>query len=334
LTSLFPSNDPTLGYLAFQISSNLLFFVGFILLIRLLEYPVWSIPVLLLLVIYLFLPFGSDFDNANLNRVLFGLVAAAIAGTSRPGTGGPVAGAAILGFAVMLKPTVALAPLLLAAFRIRQGQWRKLALEGAGCVSAMVIAYAMSSLHFRNAAIWGEWLGQTSSLVPAGYPVTLGNFSISAILMSMTGTDLARPIIWIGGSLLIAISALSFIPVPGDPTTGKKSDWISGQFPVYLGCLSFLLFSPMVWFHYSLLALPAFILLWKRAPGSGMVSIAFRALVLLSVSMTSLWPIRFIQWRHDQYTVALLGLISWGGTLIAWTLLIIALRSRDRLSVA
>jgi len=201
----------------------------------------------------LFEPAATDIRVANANHFVLLLLAVATALTVRRSL---VAAGAVLAFAALAKPYLVLIFVLLYALWLGKRRWRDLGAHAAGAVIAGLIGVGASSLYFRSANIWLEWLHAIRTMPQSMVPLDLGNFALAQIMRDIAGVPLSVPITLVTLVLAVAI--------------GWRSERIAPDvdfLAIGLGSAIGLLGSPLVWVHYLVMALP--LLAWLLRPGGG-----------------------------------------------------------------
>lgn len=223
----------------------------------------WSIAAFLFFlgfVLLLFQPLTSELRVGNVNEVQ--LLIIALYFVTPPAVRG-----GILGVAIALKPNVALALPLVAAFELAHDR-RKLLPEMLGVAAGGAAAVAVSSAYFRAATVWIDWLRAARSLSQTIYARETGNVA-PALFLGRYAWVLAV-VLTIGAVFLIV-----------------RYRGASAELAVSLGLLIYLLSAPLVWLHYLLLAIPlGMVLLSAQSMVVKMISAL--ALILIAATLTTL----------------------------------------------
>jgi len=213
--------------------------------------PIESAAVLLL-VLAVYEPLFSDLRVGNVGLLqLAALVLYVWNQSRRASTPRDLLGGAVLGIAVMFKPTLAVVVAVLGISWLVVGDWRKCRDQAIGALAAVALSGALTGLFFGRSRIWLEFL----ELLPfpdAITPLSEGNWSPAAVLTDLTGLHLATV-------LLVGLLGLT-----GWLLWRRRERLRATAAPdllaVALGCLVLLLGSPLAWVHYYLLTIPALVL--------------------------------------------------------------------------
>ncbi|HEX3109628.1 MAG TPA: glycosyltransferase 87 family protein, partial [Thermoanaerobaculia bacterium] len=192
----------------------------------------WPLPALLFFlafVLLLFQPLTSELRVENVNELQLLIIAAYFVTP-------PAIRGAILGIAIALKPNVAIALPLVAAFEIAHDR-RKLLPEMLGVAAGGTAAVAVSAAYFRSATVWIAWLRAARTLSQNVYARDTGNVA-PALFLGRYAWVLA--IVLTVGAMFLVI----------------RHREASAPFAVSLGLVVYLLSAPLVWLHYLLLAIP------------------------------------------------------------------------------
>lgn len=207
---------------------------------------------LALLVLAVYEPLLSDLRVGNVGLLqLAALTLYAWNQGRRASTPRDLLGGAVLGLAVMFKPTLAVVVAVLGISWLVAGDWRKLRDQAAGAVGAAALAGGLAAVFFGRSRVWLDFL----ELLP--FPDSIialsdGNWAPARVLTDRTGLRLSS-------ELLVALLGLT-----GWLLWRRREQLRAAASPdllaVALGCLVLLLGSPVAWVHYYLLAIPALVL--------------------------------------------------------------------------
>jgi len=134
---------------------------------RALRWPLPAFLFFLAFVLLLFQPLTSELRVENVNELQLMIIAAYFVTP-------PAIRGAILGIAIALKPNVAIALPLVAAFDIAHDR-RKLLPEMLGVAAGGAAAVVVSSAYFRSATVWITWLRAARTLSQTIYARSTGN---------------------------------------------------------------------------------------------------------------------------------------------------------------
>lgn len=240
--------------------------------------------------------FQSDIRMANTNSFQLGLLALVYYLLSRDDkTLSLILAAAITAMLAFFKLNLApIALLLLGAWLIR-GQPRKFVLGLAGMSAGTIFAVVSSSLFFGGIDIWYEWLGQAFNLTEHDVSTDVGNLNA----MGFLGLDLG-----VQGKIFLAaiLCALTLFvlwwgrksrgsAIRQSPGALHERDLIEYAQLIGMGCLVFMIVSPLVWLHYFVLAVPMLIVSlrpWSRTPAHKTPAIIFFRLIPILILLASL----------------------------------------------
>ncbi|HUP50789.1 MAG TPA: glycosyltransferase 87 family protein [Thermoanaerobaculia bacterium] len=237
----------------------------------------WELPASLLLLAFLLLafePLRSDVRVGNVNHVVLALLALGAGATVKRQF---VAAGALLAIATMVKPHVVLIIPVTYLFWSAQRRWRDLVRHAAGAAIATAAAVIAGSIYFRSATIWLEWLNALRAMPREIVPLEVGNFALAVVVRERTGLDAALLLLLAGAA---ALAAVAFRWKPGSRADAAL---------IPLGCVLFLLSSPLVWLHYLLLTVPLVIWLLRPAEGSGVLPRQLAGVVALALLAVTPW---------------------------------------------
>jgi len=227
--------------------------------------PAWLAPLGAALTALLFLPWSIDLRVGNVNSLLLGGSGLLLYGLQRqirrPGLFWV---GALGGFLVLFKP-VFLPALFLLAFSLSRARLLRQFLPG--IVVGTTVGFLLPLLFFAPPASWFWWVKAWREMPLEVISPAKGNFAPSAL--------------WGGNrwfSLVVLLPAVwAVLRSRSRPGTTTESD-LRPAAALSLGLLGALVISPLVWIHYSVLALPSLLLLlspgcrapwpWKLAGGA------------------------------------------------------------------
>ncbi len=259
------TGDYDRDHAAFVVASLLLGLGGVLILCRLLRFPPLATAAVVLL-LELYAPYRSDLRVGNVNLIQLGLLAAFLGVSARePRSWRDPAAGAILGAAALFKPNLALvAVTVLAGWAMSRAPARAVR-AAAGMVASSLAALAASSAYFGAAGAWRSWLAAILSLPSEIVPVRTGNFSLVRLLAGDAGARLA-PVL--AAAIVSATAAVLWLrrrrAPASDEARGPRGGAGEDVALVGLGCMAYLLSSPLVWIHYFVLAIP--LALWLLRP--------------------------------------------------------------------
>jgi len=216
-------------------------------------------------------PMASDVHAANVNRLQLGMVGLAtwlLAGAEKRGR--CAAAGVVLAFAVLFKPNVALAGLLLGWHWAWARRWERLGWFALGAAAGGVVTLAGSAMFFGSMDCWGNWLAATGHLDGQAFPVSEGNFSLAETVYAWTGVRLGiwPGVVFVGGALA-AVGVGAARGRKGEVGAAALPDGrVSGSGPetllVAIGCALWMLAAQLAWFHYFMLMTP--LIIWALRP--------------------------------------------------------------------
>lgn len=207
---------------------------------------------ILAVLVVAFEPTRSDARVVNMNHIILLLLAVAAWLTAKRRFG--LAGA-VLVVAILTKPYVIVTLPLTWMFWVAARRWRDLAQHAAGAAIAGSAALVISSLYFRSATIWIEWLAAFRAMPEEMVALDRGNIALALLVRLLTGVDLSIAIL---GFAFLTASAVAFRVRPDHRTDVPL---------IGMACVLFQLGSPLVWVHHLLLSVPLIIYLLR--PGQG-----------------------------------------------------------------
>lgn len=233
---------------------------------RALRWPMAAFLFFLAFVLLLFQPLTSELRVENVNEVQLLIIAAYFVTP-------PAVRGAILGVAIALKPNVALALPLVAAFEFTHDR-RKLLPEMLGVAAGGAAAAVVSSAYFRSATVWIDWLRAARSLSQTIYARETGNVA-PALFLGRYAWVLA----------IVLTIAAAYVVV--------RHREASAELAVSLGLVVYLLSAPLVWLHYLLLAIPLAMILLS-APSMIVKAISGIGVALIAATLTTLGLISLV----------------------------------------
>ena len=280
-----------------------------------------------LYVLLAFPPFRFEMANANVNRLLLGLVAFSLWLGRQQWRSAPLLSWAVWGLAISFKPTVALAPVLLLGAHGICRQGKRIYLEALGLLCGGMLAFFLGCWFCGDWSCWFSWLERLTRLPLSASPLEHFNFSISILVAAGLAKDIPD---FIMGILMVASCLLilwlwfrgrrrdeSFLANHSAMTNLGVECQLAA-----LGLLIYLLWSPLVWVHYHLLCLPMLIILIRRNifrwPTQGGGNLALAALTLVAMALLSNLPVLFLHSTHNVLLV--LGVLVWLGVALLFLL--------------
>ena len=224
-----------------------------------------------------FAPMGSDIRIGNVNRLqlamLGGFVCLERLDLGHRWRGWHVLATGSLAGAVLFKPNLVLAPALLLTGWLVNQRFRRALWGVAGMAGAAAAAVLVSSLYFRDASCWLEWLRAAGWLMGHGIGTRDGNQSLTRLLLELGYGD--------HGTLLTATLMLVAVlcawrgrrrigwrqaweqEQPDDPERVLREDVLM----VSVGLGIALIAAPLAWLHYYVWLIPLILNPFRRMPG-------------------------------------------------------------------
>jgi hypothetical protein len=213
-------------------------------------------------------PLASDIRTGNVNAAQVALIALWMLSRLRPRSDAlDVAGGALLVFAAMLKPDVAVIAITLAAVWLIDARLRTLAMQVLGMAVAFLAFVIVSAAAWGSLAPWFGWLAALPSLDNSTeYPVAVGNYALSRLVLDTEHLDIGLPL-----ALVLILSFLAAALAGGRRLRGTgrnaRAPEVAAVFPaapmvereflaIGVALAAVLLLSPLTWVHYYLLLVP------------------------------------------------------------------------------
>lgn len=246
-------------------------------------------------------PFSVELGVGNLNALQLLLVVLATLLVEKAAMGAPrervktaALGTCLFIFIVLLKPNLLLAILFLCvSFGLRYGIPKVVAPVAVAFIGFIL---ATTSGFLGSSRVWLDWYGLLSSSKDRlTYPIEAGNFSVTFLLSTLSGLDIAASVL-----VVVVLLSGSFCCAMIGFALGKRctiSRGIAamvevGRSPglmVNLALTATLMVSPLVWSHYYILLL--FPILWLLDFGRwgvknvvGLLSLGFASGILLKLA--------------------------------------------------
>jgi hypothetical protein len=291
---------------------------------RYLKYPLAASLAAVIVFTEWFQPFLTDIHVANVNCIQLALLALFLLMQKKQSSKlHNFLGGAVLGFAVMLKPNLLFVPAILGISWLINKKLRTFIYESAGIATVVVLAFGLSSWAFGSVTCWRDWMQVIREVGNYMLGIDTGNFALATLIREKVGIRAS------------SFLALLFLLLPtlvlwaGQPKTVTRMNEIGESekeayrdfLMVALGCLIYVLSSPMVWVHYYVLAIPAALFALRPLRDTGQKSLvrmtANVAPVVLAIVLLAEFPVRTLFGVADSYIRASLLCL---GTLIlfAW----------------
>jgi hypothetical protein len=273
-------------------------------------------------------PYMSDVRVGNVNQLLLGLLTLFLWSTRHPHRyWRDLFGGFVLGFAVMFKPTISMAAVLLILVWLIDREYRAVLLHALGLFAAVLVALVVSRHYFGSLECWTDWLTLLTTLDSWRISVSLGNESLSRLVLEWTGRDISAVLLLclLGVTLTLAWLGRGRDSGTLDPRLARSS------MAVGVGCVITLLASKLAWLHYFVLAAPLLLYLYRQDNDGGTHDLATdlrRLAVLAAIVLYSVQPV-FLLIGPNGTQVHIAAIIS-AGTATLLTAAWIDLSGRGR----
>jgi hypothetical protein len=251
----FASGSYDYGHHSYLIFSLLCFAGGIFLLARLLSA---SVPIALALTSVAMLAFKAEFielEVLNVNNIQLFLVSVFLWLERRRQSWSDVTSGIVLALALALKPNVLLVLPVLGVVWGAEWRWAKIRRFALGVVIGISIAIAAGAL-FVPAAKWTSWMKILPALASYERHAITGNIALASILSNFSGIEVSRPLLALGTLLITAVAVR---PLWTLVRLNEQQHFARTLLAVNAGVLLMLVSARLVWMHYVVLALPAFL---------------------------------------------------------------------------
>jgi hypothetical protein len=269
-------------YRNFKIICVFVILISLITLCHLFELSLAETMIMICLLTWLSGSYIADIRVGNVNQILIGLLTLFLWLKHRSQfVLRNIFGGFVLGFAVIFKPTISIAAVLLVAVWLIDKQYKTILRQSFGfCLSACA-SLLITGYYFRSLQCWTEWLGIIKTMDSWNIPIYMGNQSLSRLILEWNGKDVSM--ILLIGLLIITIVVAWF----GRSRSSAKTDadFHRESLAVGMGCVIMLLASNLAWLHYYILAAPLLLYLFRQGKGGKLHSpvTIFRKIVVMAV---------------------------------------------------
>ncbi len=245
----------------------------------------------------MFGPMGSLLRTGNVGSLQLGALGLVLLlGGSRAGPARQISMGALLGFAVLFKPTVAPIVVLLVVDRIAARDTRRLRLELTGAAAAGVFGVMASGVALRSLQPWKDWMAFLSQFLEHPPPATHGNYALSQLL---------------GGGLAPVLALVTLGVAVGSIWKARRAGGRSSDARlVALGLGVALISGPLVWLHYYVLAVPLALVAMAPAKSDAAWTIARTVVAFACVVALALRPIIVVFQVNEPTTFAWIASLS------------------------
>jgi hypothetical protein len=220
-----------------------------------------------------FEPLLSDIRVGNVNQLQLGMLGLYVWLQSRDELRQRhLIGGIVLGLGIMFKLNLAFVVGMLSLAWLINGRFRKLLEQYLGIGLASLTAFAVSSIYFRSATVWVDWLASLKSLPDSITTIRMGNCSLNRLIADVAGLELGTYICMV----LVALTA-AFLwagrrnrqPSAQAENLDTPRAFEEDSLMVGIGCLIYLIAARLVWLHYMILVVPVVLFLLRpREQGS------------------------------------------------------------------
>ncbi len=260
---LLSSGDFERDQMNFVLFSLLCYVLSIIILCRLLNFSLTSTILFICLSISCYQPLLSNFRVGNLNQIQLFIITIYILvlAKSKCFPHFLLAGF-VLGMGIMLKPNIILILPLTIILTIINRELSKFLGLLAGFSSGTVIAFLASSVYFNGFRIWIYFLESLPATLNSHYPVEHGNFSLTNLILSLTGRNISIIVMTI---FVVIFSYLSWknryrrFSCIGDSKLFQECEELrlhEAFISTGLGCAIMLIGASLTWLHYYVLLIP------------------------------------------------------------------------------
>lgn len=252
-------------------------------------------------------PIHSDLRVGNVNAIQAALVLTGCLLIGRKRDGSLLTAGFLFGLAVMLKPNVALVPVVLVLLMAMTRRMKSAGVVALGTALGGGLAAGVSMLFLGSGAAWLDWYRLFSKLPPAIISRSSGNISLAREMERSFGADLSIPLFVVAASLLAWGAWRNRDRI--DPERSLEAILFTGA-----AILVTLFSSDLVWLHYPVLILTAAVAL--TGPASPLLTRILAASALLFVSYEPLFRLLRFDWGRWPLPVVNAGMILLFATIL------------------
>jgi hypothetical protein len=264
---LFLSGNYETDFRRYQLFGLMCTVVSLLSLCHLLNYSLSQSLIALLIITCWFEPLFSDMRVGNVNQLQVAMLTLFLWNqTRRSPRSRDLLGGLILGFAVLFKPNVAIAPAVLVLSWLINREFRKLRDQCLGMAIAGAVGFAVSSIFFGSVRCWADWILAASTISGGGIAIDEGNVALARVIVESFGvaTDAYLVTGLLGITAVLLWRARSETASAHGGTAGRLAEPEGGvdrdALAAAMGLLVYLLGTRLVWIHYYLLAIPAILI--------------------------------------------------------------------------
>lgn len=304
----------------FRVLSLMIFLISLITLSRLFALSVMETVIMISLLTRLFDPYMSDARVGNVNQILIGFLTLFLwLKRQSQWAWSDVVSGFVLGVAVMFKPTISIVPMLLIAVWLTDRKHKTILTQSLGFCLSAVVALLITGYYFGSFECWTEWLAILKKDDLWSIPVTMGNQSLSNLLLQCHGIDVST-------ILLIGLLTITTVIIwhGRSRSRGKTdADFHRESWAVGMGCVIMLMISKLVWMHYYLLATPLLLYLLRHEKGREPGSYATLLRKIMALVIIVLYSIRSILYitglgNNPVYTALIMNTATAMLFTVAW----------------
>ena len=259
----------------FILFSLICYILSIIFLCRLLNFSLTSTTLFVILFTSWYQPLLSDLRVGNLNQIqLFTVTIYILLLAKFNRFPHFLLAGFVLGMGIMLKPNIILILPLTIILTIINKEISKCLGLLAGFASGTIIAFLSSGIYFNEFKIWIYFIESLPKTLNSSYPITHGNFSLSNLILSLTGRDFSVIIMTV---LIMIFSYLNW------KIRRRTSLCIGDSISLYdyaeirlhesfmtvgLACAIVLVSSNLTWLHYYVLLIPLALFMIRPIQGN------------------------------------------------------------------
>lgn len=232
------------------------------------------VPTILLLVLFCsyFTPVASDIHVANVNQLQIAMIALFLWLQRKSFAYSTIISGIVLGAAVMFKPNIAMAAVLISISWFINRHYVKLGMLFLGISCGIALALAAAGVFFGSSACWTQWFHIVHGLLNTARDISQGNIGLAAVIYNAASFNVSTAFV----VLLIAIFSFAIWrrrqrSCRKSDTAAKKDNSNPDLFfyetaaAAGLGLAFMLLSARLVWFHYYILIIPLALLLLRSS---------------------------------------------------------------------
>ncbi|MFC1621149.1 glycosyltransferase family 87 protein [Candidatus Omnitrophota bacterium] len=281
-----------------------------VVLCRLLRYSAAASMAFVIIFTAWFEPFLSDLRIANVNQIQLGLLALFLFIQSRyKWRIRDFLGGFILGLSLAFKPSVVFVLVMLSAFWLINGRFKKFLYQFAGIIASIICALTVSGILFGSIQPWSDWIAAMLSIRDTSIEVVDGNFSLSMLVYEWFGVRISAYL-----TIFFLIIGILFIRLNKINKADPEKDFLAETLMVGMGCVIYLLSGKLVWLHYLILTIPMILFVLRPVTQGTFYRRAFGVAAIITIGLIPIQLLFGI--KNPQF----LAISASAGTLILFSL--------------